>query len=451
MELLSFEVLKSGDATTTNAIISAFQEQATFVSFANAETEGILARDAEDAEKLAEGIRHAVSTGVLPADPPVEPTNSIDVLGKSVDDVTALITQALGDAPTAGCIFVLSGLSGTGKGTTVAKLQQALPRAMAWSNGNVFRSITLLVLEHCASTGTEFSETVLTPELLESCFAKLTFGKSDDGTFDTMIHLSESETLRVSEVQNTKLKEPRIGKSIPTVAKMTQGGVVKFAAGAAEAMRADGMNVLIEGRSQTLDYIRTPHRFELTLSNPAVIGQRRAAQRMMGEALSSLGSPEEPPTDSLVHAALQAALGKMGPAVAVPPAAQPPPAAPPADSSLAGAPKFASLAERRQVLASYVAEHQVESGLGLGSPSTRWSQGQGWDRQAPGGVRVGVGIAKHQVESGSGSGSPSTRWSQGWGWDRQAPGGVRVRVGIAKHQVESGSGLGSPSTRWSQG
>ena len=31
-------------------------------------------------------------------------------------------------------------------------------------------------------------------------------------------------------------------------------------------MRTDGMNVLIEGRKQTLDYVRTPHRFELTLS-----------------------------------------------------------------------------------------------------------------------------------------------------------------------------------------
>ena len=36
---------------------------------------------------------------------------------------------------------------------------------------------------------------------------------------------------------------------------------------------------------QTLDYVRTPHRFELTLSDPLIIGYRRAAQRMMGEAL----------------------------------------------------------------------------------------------------------------------------------------------------------------------
>ena len=39
---------------------------------------------------------------------------------------------------------------------------------------------------------------------------------------------------------------------------------------------------------QTLDYVRTVHRFELTLSDPQIIGRRRAAQRMMGGALKAL-------------------------------------------------------------------------------------------------------------------------------------------------------------------
>ena len=37
---------------------------------------------------------------------------------------------------------------------------------------------------------------------------------------------------------------------------MTQGEVVSFAAGAAATMRADGCNVLVEGREQTLDHVR---------------------------------------------------------------------------------------------------------------------------------------------------------------------------------------------------
>ena len=64
------------------------------------------------------------------------------------------------------------------------------------------------------------------------------------------------------QVANTTLKEPRVGKNIPTVAELTQGEVVKFAGAAADAMRADGMNVLMEGRAPTLNYVRTPHRFE---------------------------------------------------------------------------------------------------------------------------------------------------------------------------------------------
>merc|ERR1712217_372637 len=104
----------------------------------------------------------------------------------------------------------------------------------------------------------------------------------------------------VSEVANTVLKEPRVGKFIPTVAEVTQGEVIMFAGAAAEAMRADGMNVLMEGRAQTLNYVRTPHRFELTLSEPILIGMRRAAQRMMGNALEKLKG-EAAPSEELVN------------------------------------------------------------------------------------------------------------------------------------------------------
>merc|ERR1712185_838695 len=106
--------------------------------------------------------------------------------------------------------------------------------------------------------------------------------------------------------------EPRVGKNIPTVAKVTQGEVVKFAAAAADAMRADGVNVLMEGRAQTLNYVRTPHRFELTLSDPNIIGMRRAAQRMMGQALVRLRVSSSPsPAD--VRVALDPELQAMVP------------------------------------------------------------------------------------------------------------------------------------------
>ena len=45
-----------------------------------------------------------------------------------------------------GGVLALVGLSGTGKGTTVEKLKSKLPNAITWSNGNIFRSLTLLAV-----------------------------------------------------------------------------------------------------------------------------------------------------------------------------------------------------------------------------------------------------------------------------------------------------------------
>ena len=302
---LTATTLQNGDDSASNAIISSFSSDSHFLVFSQKETEAILQRDAEDAEKLAAGIAKAVAKGVLEANPPVEATFKVDVLGKSADAVAEGIIDRLGKAPASGCILVLTGLSGTGKGTTVSKLQASLPNAASWSNGNVFRALTLLAVTHCEQSNLEFKGEVLTPDLLQKFISCLEFSKFN-GRFDIRI-CGLGYDLLVSEVANTVLKEPRVSKNIPTVAEMTQGEVVCFAAKAAELMRADGMNVLMEGRSQTLDYIRTPHRFELTLPEPIIIGMRRAAQRMMGSALEGL--KRNPQTDA--YHALRDALFRM--------------------------------------------------------------------------------------------------------------------------------------------
>ena len=81
-------------------------------------------------------------------------------------------------------------------------------------------------------------------------------------------------------------------------------------------MCADGMNVLIEGRAQTLNFIRTPHRFELTLAEPTVIGQRRAAQRVMANAIKAFEQKAAAePTAEAVHAVLHAELKRIAVAV----------------------------------------------------------------------------------------------------------------------------------------
>merc|ERR1712187_468864 len=112
----------------------------------------------------------------------------------------------------------------------------------------------------------------------------LEFGEFN-GKFDTKIEGLGLKYL-VSEIQNTKLKE--ISKFIPTVAEVSQGEVINFVQGALTKMSAAGCNVLGEGREQTLNYIRTPHRFELILEDSNLIGMRRAAQVMGGKAYELL-------------------------------------------------------------------------------------------------------------------------------------------------------------------
>ena len=81
-----------------------------------------------------------------------------------------------------------------------------------------------------------------------------------------------------------------------------------FAAAAVETMGNDGLFVLLEGREQTVNYVRTPFRFILELSDPSLIGKRRAAQRLMADALERVPDQASEPE---ILAALDAGLVKM--------------------------------------------------------------------------------------------------------------------------------------------
>ena len=128
-----------------------------------------------------------------------------------------------------------------------------------------------------------------------------------NGKFDTKISGLGLDLL-VSEVQNTELKVPKVSRNIPTVAKVTQGEVILFAADAIRQMGEAGMVVLLEGREQTVNYVRTPLRFTLTLSDDTLIGKRRAAQRLGAAALAAVsdGASEED-----IASTLDAELKKM--------------------------------------------------------------------------------------------------------------------------------------------
>ena len=304
-------LLSRQDAVTSEAVIAQLRGDAAFAALAAAETAASVARDREDDEKLQAGVDVAVAKGVLPAGLVPAPYHAIAVEGKATDAITAEIIARLPAG--AGAVIVLVGASGTGKGTTVARLAQQLPNAVTWSNGNVFRALTLLASEWCRAEGRAGFDAAaaLTPENLAAFMGMLHFGPVPEGGFDISIS-GLGVDARVSAIANTLLKEPAVAKNIPTVANVTQGEVVAFVAKATRMMSDAGVNVIIEGREATVNHIPTPFRFALTLDDPETIGRRRAAQRVMAAAAKDLAG-DAAPSDADIDAALHAHAAAMAP------------------------------------------------------------------------------------------------------------------------------------------
>jgi cytidylate kinase len=309
MPLLDFPLLQRQDAETSEAVIAQLRGFAPFESLSLLEAADTAARDRADDEKLQAGVDIAVAKGVLPAGLVPAPYQAIAVEGKNTDAITAEIMGARPEGK--GSVLVLVGLSGTGKGTTVARLAQQLPKAVTWSNGNVFRALTLLAVRWCEAQGLAAfeAEAALTPANLAAFMAMLDFGRhGPGGAFDIKVCGLGVEAL-VADIANTELKAPAVSRNIPTVANATQGEVVAFVAKATAMMSADGHNVIIEGREATVNHIPTPYRFALTLKDPAVIGRRRAAQRIMAAVAKASEGAEPSPAD--IDAALRAAAQSM--------------------------------------------------------------------------------------------------------------------------------------------
>lgn len=336
--------MREQSAATSSALIDHFRDNPSFLKLSDFEQKSTIQRDNEDGEKLQLGIDLAKSRGVIDPNYVPQPYMQIDVLGKSPEQVAQLILQTVedskqqGESSSAGFVIVLCGLSGTGKvceqrsvglvegfavlvshliktfhmlllkGTTVSILRQKMEQeqgktVVTWSNGNIFRAVTLLSVTWWeqqqpsspdATTPALDPDQVLTKENLASFMSMLSFGKHPTtGQYDTHIK-GLGLDYYVSDVQNTLLKGPKVSSNIPTVAQFTQGEVILFAAQAIDTMVSNEENlvVLLEGREQTVNYVRSPHRFTLVLSDESLIGKRRAAQRVMAEALQYL--PEEP-------------------------------------------------------------------------------------------------------------------------------------------------------------
>ncbi|PWU98661.1 hypothetical protein C4B63_11g25 [Trypanosoma cruzi] len=303
MTSVTTALLRQQDDECSTAVLHLLRDKDAFKRLAASEGEAILRRDKEDEEKLAVGIGIAKAKGILSGNPDVGSVTRISVAGMTAQQVTEEIMKHLPSKE--GNAIVMQGLSGTGKGTTVNKLQKLLPRCVTWSNGNVFRSYTYLSLE--ALKGEPIRTELLTPELLAAVGKQVTFEQVENGGFDIVLKGS----IRVADIQNTLLKRPEIEHAVPTVAQQTQGEVIRFATMAVGKLKDAGYNVILEGRAQTLNHIPTPFRFELVIDNITLLGERRAAQRVMAKAFSDIKNHLDGATNKMVEEAIFRALSEL--------------------------------------------------------------------------------------------------------------------------------------------
>ncbi|GMH90134.1 hypothetical protein TrVE_jg3462 [Triparma verrucosa] len=301
--------IKAGGATASAAVIDAMGYWEPFLAFGVVEGTAIKTRDSEDGAMLSAGINLSLSSGVLtPSDKSTVPYERVVVDGRTPEDVSEgilkdIVEKSKGKGRENIGVITIVGFSGVGKGTTVAKLKSSLvslrsdtnpDRVLCWSNGNIFRSLTVLTSLYMQSKNLKNVEEVISgegsEELKKELMGCLSFEINDStGEFDTHI-VGFGVDYWVKDIETTVLKGPLVSGKIPTVARSTQGEVVKFVCAAVKKLTTvSNFDVIVEGRAETVDYVESDYRYEMVMEDDGVIGVRRAAQRVAG----AVGDVEE--------------------------------------------------------------------------------------------------------------------------------------------------------------
>lgn len=279
MELSDFELLKNGDFNATNFLIEYLIMNKNFIEAAKKESKQIKERDKQDIQKLKEGIHIAIDKGMLKKldfDPPLK---SIIVGSRTPNEIASEILE---NCPVdRQYLLALSGLSGTGKGTVVSILNRKIKNSICWSNGDLFRLLTYMIVKFCKNNSLNFDENLLSNLSFSDFVDKIDLQIFNNG-YDLIIN-DNGQKLKLSEMKNRELKKSEVSTRIPSVARYTQGEVIKFSTKLFHILMEKGHTILLEGREPTLANYDTNFRFELVLEDKLLIGKRRASQKILAE------------------------------------------------------------------------------------------------------------------------------------------------------------------------
>lgn len=201
------------------------------------------------------GIQVAIGKELLPSSVEVQAVTQVKMDSRSADSVAAEIFAALAEAPLKGCVITVQGFPTVEQQEVIRKLQQRLPNAQIWRVNTFFRTMAFLLLAYCEQTGSSFQDVLAKPEMLAAgveMIEEMVAGRS--------LGDMASDAERMMQMSSDMSK---VDQNAPLAIEYAQGEVIAFLQSALSKVKDAGANVIIDGPEETLQYFRTPHRFEV--------------------------------------------------------------------------------------------------------------------------------------------------------------------------------------------
>lgn len=253
----------------TTRLLELFQENPSFIKFAQEQFDSLRNRDIKDESMLSAGIKIAKIQGLQKPDVPINKWKKFSVDGRDPPEIAQLILYEIKQPK--GNVIAISGKSGVGKGTIVQELAQSIENSIIWSNGDLFRALTYLARKYYPK---ECDAGELQTIPLEKLSSEIQI--TSKGNVHMILN---GRKLNLNEIKITELKNPQVEALVPQIANISQKIVIELANNLFHLN--DSQNYIIEGRHQTLDYIYSDFRFELIMEDELLIGKRRAAQKLL--------------------------------------------------------------------------------------------------------------------------------------------------------------------------